>query len=709
MNNKIVIGSDVDSPIFEFNSSETEKCSVILSSALVGDELSIDQLLPRVVTTASIRVRFAPSGASSMLTADGKAFMVFPRSQLKDVPYGTPLRYYRDGVLIGKFYLKSVDRVGKVHFDITAVSAIGLLDGIPHYGGIYTGQTFSEVLEDVIGGVVPYTVSEAVAGLKLYGWLPVGTRRSNLHQVTFALGIAIGKDANGNMTFDYPDTETVKSVPDNRIFYGGSVDYTTPATQVEITEHAFYKRSADEVVTLFDNTDGSGVADHTLVNFRDAPCYDLQASGNLRVLESGVNYAILDGTGVLSGKKYTHTTKIVKMTADAHGEQRSVSVTDATMVSVSNSRNVARRILQYYSSARTVSADIVIDGEKPGDQIAFNDPFGDHETAFLSSAEVRASSFLRASCELVTGYKPTSLGNNYSNFVVLTGSGVWNPPSGVEEILALLIGGGCGGQSGTDGENSTQHTSDSYAKAGKGGKPGKAGLGGKILSITMDVSNVSSISYSCGIGGLGGVRTDGAEPVDGNPGGVTTFGKYSTANGVESTVGTVNLLTGDTYGNPGVDGVAGGDGCDYGSINTGASDYQQVDTDPVTFGGNTWFCGRPGNDISNDGAFSKGGFGGGSAVGNNGGNGTTGAVEDRYTVDGGNGGDGADAIRGADGASYGSGGSGGHGGGGGGIPGWGVKRDDTPVFDGEIGAGGAGSNGGNGIEGCIIVYYREVI
>ena len=705
MNNKIVIGSDIDSPIYEFNSSETENCSIVLSSSLVGDELAIDQLLPRVITTASIRVSFAPSGASSILTSDGKTFMVFPRSQLKDVPYGTPLRYYRDGVLIGKFYLKSVDRVGKVHFDITAVSAIGLLDGIPHYGGIYTGQTLSDVLEDVIGGVVPYTVSEAVAGLKLYGWLPVGTRRSNLHQVTFAIGIAIGKDADGNMTFDFPDADTVKNIPDSRIFYGGSVDYTTPATQVEITEHAFYKRSADDVVTLFDNTDGSGVADHTLVTFRDAPCYDIQASGTLRILESGVNYAILDGTGVLSGKKYTHTTKIVKMTADAHGEQRSVSVTDATMVSVSNSRNVARRILQFYSSARTVSADIVLDGEKPGDQIAFNDQYGDHETAFLASAEVRASSFLRASCELVTGYKPTSLGNNYSNFVVLTGSGVWNPPAGVEEILALLIGGGCGGQSGTDGEDSTQHNKNDYAKAGKGGAPGKAGLGGKILSITMDVSSISSISYSCGIGGLGGVRTDGTEPVDGNPGGVTTFGKYSTANGVESTVGTVNLLSGDTYGNPGVDGVAGGDGCDYGSITTGASGYQQVDTDPVTFGGNTWFCGRPGNDISNDGAFSKGGFGGGAAVGNNGGNGTTGAVEDRYTVDGGNGGDGADAIRGADGASYGSGGSGGHGGGGGGIPGYGVKRDDTPVFDGEIGAGGAGSNGGDGIDGCILIYY----
>lgn len=709
MTDLILIGADKDAPIFSFSGPgidhEHKNISIVLSSALVGDELAIDQLLPLVVTTASIRVSFAPSGASSMLTADGKTFMVFPRSQLKDVPYGTPVRYYRDDALVGKFYLKSVDRIGKAHFDITAVSAIGLLDGIPHYGGIYTGQPLSEVLEDVIGGVVPYTVSDAVAGLKLYGWLPVGTRRSNLHQVTFALGISIGKDANGNMTFDYPDTETVKNVPDSRIFYGGGVDYTTPATQVEITEHAFYKRTADETVTLFDNTDGSGVAEHTLVTFRDAPCYDLKVSGTLRILESGVNYAIMDGTGVLYGKKYTHTTKIVKMNADANGEQRSVSVTDATLVSVSNSRNVARRILQYYSSARTVSADIVLDDEKPGDQIAFNDPFGDQETAFLASADVRASSFLRASCELVTGYKPTALGNNYSNFAVLTGNGVWDRPDGVKEIMAVLIGAGSGGQSGTDGESSTQHTKNDYAKAGKGGAPGDAGLGGKILSVTMDVSNIRSIPYSCGVGGIGGVRTGGAEPVDGQSGGETTFGGYSTESGVVSEVGTVNLLTGDIYGLPGTDGVAGGDGCDYGSITTGAFDYKQVDTAPVIFGGNAWVCGRPGNDLSYDGAASKGGFGGGAAVGNNGGDGTTGKVEDRYTVDGGNGGKGADAIPGENGTSYGSGGSGGHGGGGGGIPGWGVKRDDTPVFDGKIGAGGAGSNGGNGIDGCVMLFW----
>lgn len=705
----ILIGDSTNNPIFSFSGCDIDhknkNLSVVLSSALIGDELAIDQLLPRVVTTSSIRVRFAPSGSSSLLTADGKTFMVFPRSQLKEVPYGTPVRYYRDGVLVGKFYLKSVDRVGKAHFDITAVSAIGLLDGIPHYGGIYTGQTLSDVLADVLGGVVPYTVSDSVANINLYGWLPVGTRRSNLHQVTFALGVAIGKDANGNMTFDYPDTETVKSVPDNRIFYGGSVDYTTPATQVEITEHAFYKRPADETVTLFDNTDGSGVADHTLVTFRDAPCYDLQVSGTMRILESGVNYAVLDGTGVLSGKKYTHTTKIMKMTTESNGEQRSVSVTDATLVSVSNSRNVARRILQYYSSARTVSADIVLDGEKPGDQIAFNDPFGDRETAFLASADIRASSFLRASCELVTGYKPTALGNNYSNFVVLTGRGAWHPHAGTKEIRAVLIGGGDGGQSGADGGNSTKQTQSHFSEAGKGGNPGKAGLGGKILSVTMDVSSGIPIPYNCGLGGAGGVRDDGSEPVDGQPGGETTFGRYSTKDGVPSAVGTVNLISGDIYGQPGIDGVSGGDGCDYRGATTGVWYIKQVDTDPVVFGGKTWICGRPGDDISSKGALSKGGFGGGAAVGSNGGDGTTGNIVSGTEGDGGSGGNGANAIPGQNGESYGNGGSGGHGGGGGGIPGYWADKNDNVYFDGSIGLGGHGSDGGSGGNGCVIVYF----
>ena len=316
MSDLILIGNDKNNPLFSFTEKEIDHSrkilTTVLSSSMVGDQISVDQFLPGVEDRSTIRVLFAPKGKSGLRTADGKLFAVFPRSDLTTIPYSTTVWYFRDTTLIGKFFVKSIDRVNKTHYDITAVSQIGILDGLRHYGGIYAGQTFDEVLSQIIGGYFPFTLSDSVKSIPVYGWLPVGTRRSNLHQLLFAFGVAIKKDSNGNLFFDYPDTKTVKPLPDNRIFYGGSIDYMTPATGVEVTEHAFLKLPDDENVTLYDNTNGSGVADNTYVEFQGAPCYDLQVSGTLRIIESGVNYAVLSGTGILTGKKYTHTTKIIK-------------------------------------------------------------------------------------------------------------------------------------------------------------------------------------------------------------------------------------------------------------------------------------------------------------------------------------------------------------------------------------------------------------
>ena len=45
---------------------------------------------------------------------------------------------------------------------LNAISAIGLLDAQKHYGGMYTGQRFDAVLDEIIDGAVDYTVSDDV-------------------------------------------------------------------------------------------------------------------------------------------------------------------------------------------------------------------------------------------------------------------------------------------------------------------------------------------------------------------------------------------------------------------------------------------------------------------------------------------------------------------------------------------------------------------
>ena len=878
---KILIGADRSAPLYSFsttNPKEVKRLSCVLSSALSGDELAIDQLLPTVYSEVVLRVPFVPSGSSGLVTADGMQFMAYPGDvPLEQLPYGTPIWYYSNNAMMGKFYLKRALRSGKFWVDITAVSAIGILDGQKHYGGIYTGQKFRDVAADIIGGAVSFSCASSgqsksysvilpagrmrgdvdgdgaltfddsdciaryytnwdgyewvgsepaadvnadgnidnrdvtmlrriisddfpdytpgragpeitgnwtnnpnyatdtaqfytdisVSGVKasdtasitvegtfdkvnrvecldgavrvyvtlcpieavpctvtvnrnsgsgdaasenpdvgdiqIYGWLPVDTRRNNLHQLLFSCGVTVSKDANGDMVFGFPDIETVKNIPDDCIFLGGNVDHMTPATRVEVTEHAFMRLPSDVTVILYDNTDGTGAADHTSIIFQEAPVYDLQVSGSLRIIESGVNYAVVSGTGVLTGKKYTHTTKIISKDSDAIGDKKTVSVTDATLVNVANSDNVAKRVLSYYASARTISADIKVDGEKPGDQVSFSDPFGELETAFIFSMDINASSFLRAACELVTGYTPVGQGNNYTHVAVLTGSGTWSiPQEARKKCRAVLIGGGTGGEAGLKGEDSGGDLNNNVDPPGNGGEPGAPGLGGKILSVEINLTGMTSIAYSCGAGGKRGLHGDTPTPAE--EGGDTTFGQYTSADGERSASGCANLFSGDIYGLTGKDGVQGGSGR-HNNQTTGEADIT------LEYQGTTYTSGLNGQTVIEENPVRCGGIGGGGggpAAGNDGGPGGDGKASDNNGNgygEGGKGGKGADAAPPPDVSQYGCGGNGGNGGGGGGQPGQGIHNKANYRSEGDDGLGGEGSDGSDGAPGCIVVYY----
>lgn len=695
MAERIIIGSDPENPLYVFDNASIKSCATVLTSALVGDELAYDIFTPVIYTEAYINLAYATSDRELYMTADGDMYMCFFDASVgvKTLPYGTPVWYYSDDVLMGKFYSKTVERISVTDFEIYAVSSVGILDGQIHNGGIYVGQSFETVATDIIGGAVKFSCTADVANIQVFGWLPVATKRENLHQLLFASGANLIKDENGDVLFSYLETGTAKQVSDDRLFVGGSVLYNTPASRVEVTEHTFLSLDSDAVVTLYDNTDGSGAAHNTRVEFSGAPIHDLTATGTIVIHESGVNYAVISGTGTLTGKTYSHTMRIISREAESsNAEQKTVSVTEATLVSVLNSNAVAERLYAYYSSAQTINSEIVVNGEKPGDQIVFNNPYSEQVTAFLASMDINASSFLRASCELIAGYVPISGGgSSYTKVEVLTGSGTWENTDGAESARIVLIGGGQGGSSGAYGKDgaSSRYYEDITNGAGEGGASGSGGLGGLILVEDIALDGVASVEFSCGVGGQGGVKSSSGI-IAGSDGTATTFGEYTSAGGTRTKVGVTNLFTGEVFGLPGKAGIAGARGSDESGSHT------------LVYKGVVYYPGARGKtNVFEDNYTAYGGFGGGPAAGANGNAGSQGVGE--YVSDtfdctvGGQGGAGANAVAPDATAGYGHGGNGGNGGGGGGIGGRGE-------YIGHAGSGGAGSDGGSGGDGLILIY-----
>lgn len=690
--------------------SQIKSGSVVIEDALAAEELRLDAVEATLDGAALLPTLLKTSDAEYLASSEELWLGVLPYSRVliqdfSGFRYGDPVLVRHDSALIGAFFFEGVTRIGPTQYQISATSAIGLLCNSQHYGGLYTGEPLEAVLAEIIGGAVEYTLDPRLEGIPVYGWLPVATRRDNLHQLLFAEGAVPSKDTAGTLHITVLEDGAASVIPDNRVMLSGGVAYNIPASQALISEHAYAAYAADEEKTLFDGEvaaeplttpKGQNVTG-ALVLF-DGPMHDLAAE-NGTILESGVNYAVLGPSSdcQLTGKAYTHTVRVIaaappgQSRALAEQSENTVTVEEATLVSLANSENVAARVAGYYGSVKTLTAGLVVGTERPGDRVSLSDAFGDPADGFISSMTMDLSHTLTAQAEILSGYVPGDFGNYFAHVEIITAEEDFVVPDGAKgKIRAVLIGGGHGGYQGGDGEPGEDGSMDGYsgAEGGAGGPGGSGGEGGNIYIITIPIQTGAVFHAVPGAGGA-----------PGQPGGASSFGSYSSASGLPSETGFQELFSGQTYGLPGPSGLAGGHGAGH--------EGEYADGEKVVYKGVTYVPGETGQSVSESRGSASGGFGGGPAAGQNGEDGEDAVSRPNQglgDINAGDGGNGATPVPADNATILGGGGTGGHGGGGGGAGGD-VQASTASYWFGYGGAGGTGGLGGSGADGLILVYW----
>lgn len=710
--NRIVIGNDPENPILEFENVAIIAVNSDTSVSLVGEELYINQFDATVDYYVWVPYVFKPTDYDGFMSTDGMLLASRQNYDIRLLPYGTKITLYSGGAIAGVFYAKNVERVQRAWYKINATSAIGLLDKQYHRGGIYTGQYFQDVITEILGADFDYIVDGVVAVQRVYGWLPYDTKRKNLYQLLLAYGVEVVLGDSGAMFFTFPEAEQAIQIPTDRVFGGGKVIYDEPASRVEISEHSYHYDPGVAEVTLFDNSADEAVTD-VMVTF-DQPIYPASiycSSGSLTISSVHTNFAVISGTGVLSGTPYVHNTRVVSQMNPAAPVEKVVSVQDATLVTFINADNIVARLAEYYFNATRVEQDIKVATEKPGLLYTTQNPFGEIITGYIVRMTKSITSFARAACRFIQNYTPTGFGQAYTERVMIPlgpgASQTWTIPAAVFEkentvFRVTLIGKGVDGTDGADGENAP-YTSDRAGVGGAGGEPGQGGQGGNVLTVTILATGLTEITLSNS--GVNSVLT-------------SQYYRYSSEDGAPMAFGYFDILTGEVYAMPGVDGVRGGNGGngDYYTHNKADASTATAGED-VEFNGVTYHGGAPSSrSIVNGGSLGISGYidvyisgrgGGGAAAGSDG-------HAPVLSMGGyrGTGGVGADAVGAEDPADVvGAGGNGGHGGGGGGAVGtreyWNKEYSAVIGLEGSSSTtpGGKGSKGSAGRYGAAIIYY----
>lgn len=665
-----------------------------------------------------------------------------------------PLQYYRENLLRSTYYVQSIKRIGGDKYTISADSAMGLLMKRLHVGGIYTGQTVKEVVNEICGNI-PILVKTVFADTKLYGWLPYckppeSSARNNLAQVLYAIGAALTTDNNGVLRVEPLWDGVSSSIGETRMYFDGSVETEKPISAVTVTEHQYIAGTNEK--ELFSGTSQQG----DIITFSE-PMHSLTATG-FTILESGANYAkISSGSGSLKGKTYIHNTRLVTQTVTENAAENVKSVTDATLVSLVNSSAVAKRLADYYKCRETITNGIVSGQEKPGHVVSVYHPYDKKMvSACIVSLDTTMSGTLKSEMAALVGFLPPQPETTeyFDERVILTGSGEWTVPEGVTSYTRVLIGGGHGGSSGHQGESPAVRASKTWTEksdalrryvgfnkgvsmeGGKGGMPGVPGEGGKVLVETVtDAVPGAKVSYACGTGGYGGVFSQGNDA--GAPGTATTMGSATSDTGSSSEAGYTDTITGEVFAAKGKSGIAGSPGNGY-TWSDGKYTYQPSPS--ITVDGVTYSAGKNKEEVEGEDGQGRyntapygyvgyrwlGGYGGGAAAGSNGNDGLANGSGDAYigsssafaTVTAARGGAGADATPPAKESRYGCGGTSGHGGGGAGSNGTAeahqttsenisVSQASLTASDTQPAPGGRGSDGGEAGDGCIIIYYHK--
>ena len=733
--NRIIYTSPNGRVIFHGDAARNGTDGLIMNGSveqrvsLFGDELSENTMTFRInshaLTETTTGYSYLYTVNMEPVKTNGGDYYVVETGSMdwRNFTYGAPVLLYNKpgGMIIGRFYLLDVKQVSRKTLEFTCTDGIGMLARMgDHNGGLYTGQSFKSVVNSIFAGSgVSYQFRGDVSGITVRGRLPRANRRKNLADLMMATGASV-VNLVGTLMIGFIPNDTDPTVIDHIYLNGNDISYGDDlATEVQVVEHSFYALASDEEVTLFDNTGEAIAISNQLVVF-DEPVHDLQTTGTLTISESNVNYAVVSGIGTLTGKEYTHNTRVISRATGLTGEPHVKMLENNQLVGLHNSANVTRRMASYYSAQ--VSAIVEAWDEygtiSPSHHVAFEDAYGTSRTGFVRSKSFELGNKTRARFDILTDWLPGPYGDSYSAYRAFRAANISDgrltfPASMVgKQALIMLFSGAQGGQGGFDGEDgeapSGYDNIGADAAGGLGGMAGEPGERGMVFSVQVDELPAYYDNAVVGAGGAGGAKNGGV----GARGGATTLGAWSSDDGSQLLDEHINLIDGTVYAkenNPGINGGNGGWGRGLGDVGFGTSTRGDI-VPPYDGGayanGSAWYestsLGRQYYD-------SGGVGGGGAAYGHAGGNGTS-AREGQEDFDS-YGGNGANASSWPK-ATETRPGRGGNGGGGGGGS---VLQQVYNAWSGFTtfgwnngGTGGTGSAGGQGGDGLILVYYNPV-
>lgn len=300
---------------------------------------------------------------------------------------------------MGTFYLSEWENTSDTLASFSAVDAVGLLDSTPYRGGVYD-TTAAVLVADILEGY-DYELDTSLSEHTVRGWLPIGTRRSALQQLAFALGAVVDCSRSDKIKIYPPPSRPSSLVTYQRKFLGSKVALKPLITGVVVTAHQYTLGTITE--ELFKGELAAGI--HEIQLQQPACCLAVTGA---QMVEWGNNYAIVQveeaGEVVITGRKYVETQTSIRQAArdiPANARANELMVDGATLVDLAAAPAVAARVLDYYARRYEQSFDMLAGEEVLSDMLVVQSFGGELVRGYLEKMEFDLTGGYRAAVKVV--------------------------------------------------------------------------------------------------------------------------------------------------------------------------------------------------------------------------------------------------------------------------------------------------------------------
>lgn len=307
-------------------------------------------------------------------------------------------------VNMGTFYLDKSESDKETQISFSCVDALGILDKTTFVNGrVYNGDLAEVVIGEIMAsaGWEKYTIEEELKGKPIYGYIRVCTHREALQQVVFSIGAV----ADCSRTDDIKIYSVKKSVNSyinkNRKLSGKSKEELKDfVSDIELTIHNYVLQN--EETEIFSGFLDSGVVKITF----DSPYSGV--SSTAEVLETGTNFVVLNvdapGEYSVSGYLYEDMSSVMTTSLEqipANQSRQVVQITDATLVTTNNAKEISKKLLDYYSLRNKTEAKIILENEKTGNWTSITGLFNQKYAGCIESQTIDLTGGFLSTIKLV--------------------------------------------------------------------------------------------------------------------------------------------------------------------------------------------------------------------------------------------------------------------------------------------------------------------